>query len=83
MSPTVRSAGTRAIWSITDLNYTGVIIGEDIKYDPESGIFYAVLEKFSFLFCGRNYVPIICIVRYIQGFVRKSDKMIDVLAEAD
>ena len=29
-----------------DLNYTGVIIGEDIKYDPETGEIYAVKENY-------------------------------------
>lgn len=29
-----------------DLNYTGVIIGEDIKYDPKSGKIYAVKENY-------------------------------------
>ena len=29
-----------------DLNYTGVIIGEDIKYDPETNEIYAVKENY-------------------------------------
>ncbi len=29
-----------------DLNYTGVIIGEDIKYDPDTGEIYAVKQNY-------------------------------------